>query len=447
MKVAILVPRRRGFPDRDRLWAFARTWWANDFPDWPIIEGHHEEHEGPFNRSRAINRAAALAGDWDAAVIIDADVLCDPHAVRHAVDLAVQSNGPVLAYHERGQLSRQGTEKVMDGYTGSWRPLVKVKSTYGGFLYDACSSAVCVSRPLWDAVGGFDETFVGWGWEDVAFRVACETVSGRDMAKIASTAWHLWHVVSSGNNKAEPTFQANRARGERYREARWDRAGIDALLAEAGQNRTPLPAPVPPATRTIPRILHRTVPAETSPEVDQWWDAWRDLHPGWTLMEHRDPLDPADWDTAHLWDKCKTGAQKAGLIRLECLQRWGGVYVDSDVEPYRSLDPLLACEGFAGWEDAKVVPDAVMGARKDHPAVARMLAAACRAVEQGKGAWDSGPGVTTSILPGRHDWLLLPPGSFYPYHYSSKDRDRRDYRDEQPWAFAAHHWHASWVGK
>ena len=66
--------------------------------------------------------------------------------------------------------------------------------------FDACSSAVVVTRKTWDAVGGFDERFVGWGWEDVAFRCAVETVTGRELTKIASTCWHLFHITSSGNN-------------------------------------------------------------------------------------------------------------------------------------------------------------------------------------------------------------------------------------------------------
>lgn len=443
MRTVILVPRRAGVADRDRLWAFARTWWENDHPDWEIVEGHHDDG-GPFNRSAAINAAAREAGEWDAALIIDADVLCDPHNVRNAIDLAVESGGMVLAYHERVALSRAGTEQVMRGYRGNWRARGMVDGTF----LDACSSAVAVSRQLWDAVGGFDERFVGWGWEDVAFRIACETVSGREMAKIAGQCWHLHHRVSEGNNRAEPTFILNRARGERYRAARFDRDALAVLLAEAHGPTFAAGKTRKPAKTRIPRILHRTVPADTTAEVEGWWEVFAELHPEWELRTWRDPLDPKDFPTtAPLWDRCATGAQLAGLVRLEVLHRHGGVYVDSDVEPYRALDVLLHLPGFAAWEDARVIPDAVLGFEKGHPAVVEMLERACAAVTDGAGAWESGPGVTTSVLRGRHDVLLLPPGSFFPYHYSDKRRRRHeDHMAAQPWAFAAHHWAASWVG-
>src|SRR5690606_19679565 len=101
--------------------------------------------------------------------------------------------------------------------------------------------------------------------------------------------------------------------------------------------------------------------------------------------------------------KCQNGAQKAGLIRLEALVRDGGVYVDSDCEPFQTLEPFLRCEAFAGWEDDKVVPDAVLGARKGHPAFKLMLQKARASIEGGGDAWLSGPGVSTEVLPGRPD--------------------------------------------
>jgi hypothetical protein len=161
-------------------------------------------------------------------------------------------------------------------------------------------------------------------------------------------------------------------------------------------------------------------------------------------MTHRDPLNPDEWPlTAPSWPKCTTGAQLAGLIRLEALYRFGGVYVDSDCEPYRSLEPLLPLRAFAAWEDAKVVPDAVLGAEPEHPAIRACLDLALRKLKAG--AWASGPGVTTAILPRRSDVTVLPPGVFYPYHYNEKQRRGEDHAKAQPWAFLAHHWAGSWL--
>jgi hypothetical protein len=318
-----LFPAAPESPDRDRLWDFARAWWANDHPDWPIVEGNHDV--GPFNRSAAINDAAAKAEPWDVAVIIDSDVLIGPEQVKTAVQLAATSNRMVLAFSDKHMLSDRATQKIMNGFRGNWQQPGWVSRTYK----NACSSAVVVNHQLWDLVGGFDENFRGWGWEDIAFRIACETFGDGLMAQIGGPIWHMHHRTSHENNRREPTFQANERRGEAYKATHFDPDGLRRVMSGVVDDPDPELEP-----SRIPRILHRTIPERVDRKVDDWWEHWRQLHPGWELMTHRDPLDPNDWpETGDLWEQCQSGAQKAGLIRLEALWRWGGVYVDSDVEP------------------------------------------------------------------------------------------------------------------
>lgn len=437
MKVAILAPYRSGPEDRARLWDFAKTRWQNDHPDWPITEAPGPV-AGPFNRAAAINEAAEKAGKWDVALIVDTDTLCDPDAARTAVKLATTTAAIVVAGDERIMLSKTGTRKVLGGYRGSWSVGEMVERVYAGGK--ECSAVVAVSRKLWDQVGGFDPLFVGWGFEDVAFRIACETLSGQHMVKLSSELFHLWHTTSHENNARTETYKANEARCDRYRAARWNPDALRVLIDEA---RTALVEPVELGPTVIPRILHRTVPAETSDQVEQWWTELKALHPGWEFRTHRDPLDPADWPlTGDLWGRCANGAQKAGLIRLEALVTHGGVYVDSDCEPHRSLEPLLHVPAFAAWEDRQCVPDAVMGATAHHPAFEVMLEKARAVIQGGGDAWHSGPGVSTETLPGRPDVLLLPPGAFYPRHYLDKQAKTSA---DGPWVFLRHDWAGSWL--
>lgn len=194
----------------------------------------------------------------------------------------------------------------------------------------------------------------------------------------------------------------------------------------------------------IPRLIFRTVPAETSSEIEQFWADTVTLHAGWKAITYRDPIDPAAFPiSSPHWDRCTCGAQRAGLIRLEGLLNHGGIYLDSDVEVYRPLDSLLGVPAFAAWEDAKVVPDAVLGAKPAHPAIGECLERAIEVLADGP--WASGPGVTTAVLPGRADVLLLPPGAWYPYHYTQRDQRHDDHRTANPWAFGAHHWEGSWL--
>ncbi len=92
-----------------------------------------------------------------------------------------------------------------------------------------------------------------------------------------------------------------------------------------------------------------------------------------------------------------------------------------------------------------MIPDAVLGAEPAHPAVAVMMLRARAAIERGEDAWQSGPGVTTTTLPGRTDWLVLPPGTFYPVHYRETLVPGADVMTEQPWSMARHWWAGSWL--
>ena len=172
------------------------------------------------------------------------------------------------------------------------------------------------------------------------------------------------------------------------------------------------------------------------------------MNPGWRFMSWQDPIDPEQFPlTSPYWAKCQPGAQIADLIRLEALLTWGGVYVDWDVKPMRPLAPLTHCEAFAAYEDTKVVCNAVLGARREHPAIRECLDLAIERLNPNN-VWAGGPGVTTDIMVGREDVLLLPPETFYPVSYRDPDRDRlmRDFDPAlHPWTFGMHAYWYSWA--
>lgn len=223
MNIAVLVPRRAGHGRRDEVWAWVRDRWRREHPDWPVVEGHHDD--GPFNRSLAVNRASEAAGDWDVAVIADSDSFVGAHQLHKAIDFATATRQITFAYDRFCYLSRAMSDQVMAGFQGMWEPGVE------WVLPGTCSSMVIVHRALWDRVGGFDPGFVGWGMEDVAFSLACQTF-GRGLRRVEGPVWHLWHPPSPENNGASPHWQANVARMKRYEAAAYNPEAMRALLDE-----------------------------------------------------------------------------------------------------------------------------------------------------------------------------------------------------------------------
>jgi hypothetical protein len=240
MRVAVLVPRRPDGATRDRVWSFIADRWASEHPTWDVIEGLHET--GPFNRSAAINTAAAAAGEFDVAIVADADSFVGADQSLAAVQTAMATGQITFAYDRFVYLAEEMSGRVIGGHTGNWWSGVQWTMT------GTCSSMVVVPRALWDMVGGFDDGFVGWGMEDVAFSIAAHSAGGGGQ-RVHGDVWHLWHPTSPENHHESPLYQANVERMHRYETARdggWP--AVQELLVELGVVPAPKPAPKKRAT-------------------------------------------------------------------------------------------------------------------------------------------------------------------------------------------------------
>jgi hypothetical protein len=222
MRVVVLVPRRAGIADRDRLWEFVSEWWATYHPEWPVYVG--ESPGGPFNRGAAINAAAREAGDWDVALVVDADVVCDPGQVEEAVRVAAATGRMTFPFTRYRALGEQMTRRVLDGFGGDWSKGAKAS------MVTHVSSVQAVPRTLWDLVDGFDERCRGWGHDDTIFAHCCRTLGG-GIERIDGTVWHLYHRPSTEAKVGQPGHRASEHLAKRYFAAVTPEA-CAALIAE-----------------------------------------------------------------------------------------------------------------------------------------------------------------------------------------------------------------------
>ena len=232
MRVVFLVPRRDDNGHRDRLWRYARQRWERMFPDWPIYEGHHDD--GPFNRARAINDAAAEAGEWDVGIVIDSDVMVRRSQAEAAVSSA--AGGGVTWAHRRWRGFHEAwTKRILDDnrqYGDEFEDVdldILVERT-NPLSWSCC---IAIPRAVFDDLGGFDERFRGWGFEDMAFQSVI--VGLYPWRRIEGDVIHLWHPrsderIQTGNtiHTASPEYVTNALLGRRYMYAlRRDHAGHD----------------------------------------------------------------------------------------------------------------------------------------------------------------------------------------------------------------------------
>jgi mannosyltransferase OCH1-like enzyme len=189
----------------------------------------------------------------------------------------------------------------------------------------------------------------------------------------------------------------------------------------------------------IPKILHRCVPEVVPDRYAEFWDRFCAMHPDWQHVTWQDPLNPDDWELGFLFDRCTAGAQLAGLVRLEVVWRFGGVYVDMDLEPLKPFDPLLEHKCFFGTEGGGILTDAVFGAEKSHLGIRQCID------RFRDGFWHPNPSVTgprhtTVVLGGRPDVTVLPQEAFFPYLWTEPERANEEF----PNSYAVHRWNHSW---
>lgn len=225
-RVVVLVPWRES-ESRAEAWDFCKRQYEQ-FP-WEVVLG---DVEGPWNRSAAINAAANAAGSWDVAVIVDADTVHQAQLLKQAVAQALADSSVVVPWNLRWKLSREGSLRFMQGDprrpSHSNRDLDHTDRTPARLPIIHRGGAIVVSRAAWDAIGGFDEAFEGWGHEDVAFRIAAETLSPGGLKELRGTIWHLWH------ERSKPS-ESNNDRKELYRQAAGNALELVQLQRESLQ--------------------------------------------------------------------------------------------------------------------------------------------------------------------------------------------------------------------
>lgn len=213
-RVVVLVPWRGGDPDRETAWRFVRA--HLEQLGWQIFEG---DRIGEWNRSAAINAASLAAGDWDVAVVVDSDTIDDLRVIRKAVSLARSRGGAVVPWNRRVKLTTDGLEWIERGKSGR-PPIDRTDRTPATLSVEMRGGTIVVSRAAWDAVGGFDDGFTEWGYEDVAFRTAVKTLA--NLTEIGGTCYHLWHPQARKHStRGHARMQMYRAASGKPDRMRW----------------------------------------------------------------------------------------------------------------------------------------------------------------------------------------------------------------------------------
>ena len=133
----------------------------------------------------------------------------------------------------------------------------------------------------------------------------------------------------------------------------------------------------------IPKIIHYSwFSGEKLPnDIAGYIARWKDLLPDyefmlWNMNRLNNEVDVAFVNEAI---SCRKWAFAADYIRLYAINKYGGVWFDTDVELFKSIDSLLDCDCFIGkesWPDDNnevYLTSHFMGATKGHPFIRECL--------------------------------------------------------------------------
>lgn len=180
--VVTLVPYRPA-NDRQR-WIFDQVLPRLEDLGHPVVVG--EPNGDDWSRGQACNNAAASAGDWDVAIVCDADTVPEKVSIDRALYWIATTGGAIRPHMRRTMLNERGSVVFAQRGPAHLDPdLHHERRQHDG------GGVIVVAREAWEKVGGFSNDLIGWGYEDSDFNMRMLRHASWD--RIPGTAWHLWH--------------------------------------------------------------------------------------------------------------------------------------------------------------------------------------------------------------------------------------------------------------
>jgi mannosyltransferase OCH1-like enzyme len=214
----------------------------------------------------------------------------------------------------------------------------------------------------------------------------------------------------------------------------------------------------------IPKIIHQIWLGSPFPEgLRSLQKTWQEKHPEWKYWLWTDE-DVADLKLINrkYFDQAKNYAEKADILRLELILKYGGVYIDVDFECVKPLDIFHhTCDFYTGLHaiplmkvDKVRINNAIIGAHKNHPLIKYAVDQIKNYRHESQLMHRSGPDFFTKMIDEVIDDLdginvVFPPNYFYP-RKQGRAKDFRikpgDIINLQPETCGIHLYASTWVG-
>jgi predicted glycosyltransferase involved in capsule biosynthesis len=221
-KISALIPYKPDHGRRDLIWSLVRRRYEQLMPQVELCLGS-DDHE-LFCRAKAIN-AAARRATGDILMLVDIDLVFETELLDRVL-ATIHSEPWVIPFTNAYRLTRQATDRWLENglpetITFDRREIESDQVFNGAYLN-------VMTRSCFETVGGLDERFIGYGFEDMALAFSLDTLCGTHYRTVGNI-YHLWHPWAE---ILHPHYQDNLALYRRYTEAAGDAAQMRTLIKE-----------------------------------------------------------------------------------------------------------------------------------------------------------------------------------------------------------------------
>lgn len=203
-KVALVIPWR-ATPSRITLFDHLIDWYSKEFPCFEIIlsDSGHETFNLSASRNMGIKKA--FSGGNQVVICSDSDVFVSKDSVIKSILSAVDTNNITVPYTELRKISQEGTEKFLNNDSKSFdmtERITEVPSLTEGEKQrlSPCAGIIILTDTIFNEFGGFDESYSGWGIEDIDYHKRYLDKYGRLFDYIDGSLISLYHSRAEWTN-------------------------------------------------------------------------------------------------------------------------------------------------------------------------------------------------------------------------------------------------------
>jgi hypothetical protein len=199
MKIGLVIPWRSQ-PTRVEAFKATTSRYAEQLPDVTAYYGDTDDEI--FNIAGGRNKGCleAISDGCDVLIVSDADMFLEPYSLNKSIEKAASENVVSMPFTELMFLSKAHSDELISGqdtiHSTRRKPGITIFQNQIGGVFVLSSSTFGI-------LNGWDERFVGWGFEDLAMNEAHKSILGKEYHRAHGVAGSLYHEDRDKSKLAE----------------------------------------------------------------------------------------------------------------------------------------------------------------------------------------------------------------------------------------------------